>query len=166
MQSHTCVQQLSFFGLVHHGTGAANRLETNSFPSCEGHAVGTVQNMQLSCDSASTVHTRWCAALYRSQRPEQRVSCHHKNFKLSYPLLQRISRYRLHQAASSTTMIPAPIPSNARPKDASRYKDMVVQNEITTAESFESCTACEALLKLFPVLFKTSTSAKKVCRYV
>lgn len=114
-----------------------------------------------------TVLTRWCAALYRSQHSEQRHVPHQlHSYILSHPRLQLSSRCRVHQAASSSTMIPAPVPSNARPKDASMYKDMVVQNEVTALEPFEPCAAAEALQQLFPVLFKTSTSAKKACRYL
>lgn len=61
-------------------------------------------------------------------------------------------------------MQPAPLPSNVRPRDAPKYKDMAVQHEVTAPDTFEATTTPEALQQLLPQLFKTSTAAKKACR--
>lgn len=61
-------------------------------------------------------------------------------------------------------MKPAPTPSNVRPRDAKKYKDMVIEHEVTAGETFTACSASEALQVLFPKQFKTATAAKKACR--
>lgn len=63
-----------------------------------------------------------------------------------------------------TMLKPSPIPGNANPKDANKYRSMAVEKECTVPSGFKTCRVPDALQQLFPDQFATVTSAKKVTR--
>jgi hypothetical protein len=80
--------------------------------------------------------------------------------------LIRLRPVPVSRPIARTMMQTVPTPLNARRRDAGKYKDMAVQFEYTTPESFQACSAFEALAKAWPQDFKTETAAKKACRCV